>query len=259
MRKHKRKAKYNYRGQLPYGNDNIANMILQTLANKSDLFPTVAQSEHTHYNKCHYCDKVFMNQLYLKSHLARRHSNITELPNKDQPLEPQQSNRTQNDNHSELQNEITELKSKLKNMEVFLKLVNPNPDSKVETNKNCVDDVAANKTKININANDTPPEKEMKDAQVSTYDENYILDKIEEWKKEEYEKYNKEICLLRTQISNIIESNKDTTPIKSKPNDNKLMEQLNETIKQQSLEISSLKEELKYSVRRLKYFCLLGL
>ncbi|KPJ13583.1 Zinc finger protein Dzip1 [Papilio machaon] len=256
IRKLKRKTKYNIRAPLPYGNDNIANMILQTLANKSDIYPSSNQIDNVHYNKCSYCEKVFMNQLYLKSHIARRHSNVVlEIPQKDLP---RNENIQVVNEQSKLQNEIIELKSKLQEMEVLLKVTNDHGkrESNAVTNKNttditenCSNDHAL---KINGSNNIKSPEKQMKDAEVPTNSEVLILEKIDEWKKEEFEKYNKEISLLRTQISNIIDYNKDLAKTNLVPNDSKIMEQFQETIKQQSAEIASLKEELTNSQLKLK-------
>ncbi|XP_013166820.1 PREDICTED: zinc finger protein DZIP1 [Papilio xuthus] len=252
IRKLKRKTKYNIRTPLPYGNDNIANMILQTLANKSDIFPSSNQIDNVHYNKCSYCDKVFMNHLYLKSHISRRHSNVVEIPQKDLP----RNENIQIDNEqSKLQNEVIELKSKLQEMEVLLKVSNDqsNRESNTVTKENTKETTGncSNNQALKINeSNIKSPQKQMKDVEVSTNSEVYILDKIEEWKREEFEKYNKEIGLLRTQISNILDYNKDIVKTNSVPNDNKIMEQLQETIKQQSAEIASLKDELTNS--RLK-------
>ncbi|XP_045542557.1 zinc finger protein DZIP1 [Papilio machaon] len=255
IRKLKRKTKYNIRAPLPYGNDNIANMILQTLANKSDIYPSSNQIDNVHYNKCNYCEKVFMNQLYLKSHIARRHSNVVlEIPQKDLP---RNENIQVVNEQSKLQNEIIELKSKLQEMEVLL-ITNDHGkrESNAVTNKNttditenCSNDHAV---KINVSNNIKSPEKQMKDAEVSTNSEVFILEKIDEWKREEFEKYNKEISLLRTQISNIIDYNKDLAKTNLVPNDSKIMEQFQETIKQQSAEIASLKEELTNSQLKLK-------
>ncbi|CAG5018064.1 unnamed protein product [Parnassius apollo] len=244
IRKLKRKNKYNFRGSLPYGNDNIANIILQTLSRKSDIFSTTPQLDNVHYNKCTYCDKVFLNQLYLKSHMLRRHNNVTEIPEKD--VEQNQAHTTDND-HSKLQSEVIELKSKLKEMEVFIKNVNIQSNTKLnsEVDKNgVINSVEGNKAEITKNKTDEGPVKQMKDAEISTNVEENILDKMEEWKKEECKRYNNEISMLRTQISNLIDSYKDGDRFKTIPTDNKIIEQLNDTIEKQSAEIVGLKETI---------------
>ncbi|CAK1599819.1 unnamed protein product [Parnassius mnemosyne] len=244
IRKLKRKTKYNFRGSLPYGNDNIANIILQTLSRKNDIFANTPQLDNVHYNKCTYCDKVFLNQLYLKGHMLRRHNNVTEIPQKD--VEPNQAHTADND-HSILQNEVFELKSKLKEMEDFMKNVNAQNNTKLnsEVDKNVLmNPVEHNKADITQNKTDESPVKQMKDAEISTNIEEHILDKMEEWKKAECERYNKEISMLRTQISNLIDSYKDADRLKTIPTDNKIIEQLNDTIKKQSTEIVGLKETI---------------
>ncbi|XP_068629094.1 cilium assembly protein DZIP1L-like [Battus philenor] len=254
IRKYKRKNKYSFRNPLPYGNDNIASIILQTLANKSEIFTNAAQNENVHYNKCTYCDKVFMNQLYLRSHLSRRHSNVLEIPQRDV-----EENKIQQSNNQETkdQNEITELKLKVRELEQFIKAFNSqNNDPKSDINHtNTVVINDSNVLKEDINATTTNycsknEAKMMKDAEIATESEDNILEKLEKWKKEEHEKYNKEISLLRAQITGIVDSYNNTDKLKAEVNNNKIMEELHETIKQQSAEIASLKEELTSS--RLK-------
>ncbi|XP_049887687.1 cilium assembly protein DZIP1L [Pectinophora gossypiella] len=237
LRKLKRKTKHTYRTPLPYGNDNIANMILKTLTNKSDMFPSTSTVDALQYNKCSYCDKVFLNQLYLKSHLTRRHAITTEIPQKD-VSENVQNTSTEKEN-SKLVDEITELKTKLKEMENLLTKVNSqtsaniSPDPKVSA--------------VNREHNNENFDKKMKDAEVSVNNEYNLLDKIEEWKKEEHEKYNKEINLLRTQIVEIVNSFKSKEmdkPVQNSEPNNNLIEELHSTIKQQGTEIHVLRQEL---------------
>lgn len=245
IRKVKRKTKHTYRTPLPYGNDNIATMILKTLANKGDIFPSTSNGNPLQYNKCSYCDKVFLNQLYLQSHLSRRHHNVIEVPQKDIPDNTQGKSEQED---TRLNDEVMELKSKLKEMETMIAKANnqantANTESKTDNLK----DVK------NIT------EKNTKDAEVSTNNEDYLLDKIEEWKKEEHEKYNKEINLLRTQILETINSIKEKeSPKLSQNNPNvNLIEQLHATIKQQGAEIVLLKNELVDSVSKLSHTLIL--
>lgn len=230
IRKLKRKTKHTYRTPLPYGNDNIATMILKTLATKGDMFPSTSNSDALQYNKCSYCDKVFLNQLYLQSHLSRRHPNVIEIPQKDVPDNGQKKSEQEN---TRLNDEVMELKSKLKEMETMIAK-------------------ASNQVVTETTHTENNTENNMKDVVVSTNNEDYLLDKIEEWKREEHEKYNKEITLLRTQIIETINSIKEKDIPKSpenNPNVN-LIEQLHATIKQQGAEIVVLKNELANSVSK---------
>lgn len=241
IRKIKKKTKHTYRTPLPYGNDNIATMILKTLANKGDIFPSTSNGDALQYNKCSYCDKIFLNQLYLQSHLSRRHPNVIEIPQKDIPDNVQRKSEQES---TRLNDEVMELKSKLKEMETIIAKTNNQADTvNTETNFD------------NLNKDKNIIEKNMKDAEVSTNNEDYLLDKIEEWKREEHEKYNKEINLLRTQILETINSIKEKENPKQPQNDPNmnLIEQLHATIKQQGAEIVLLKNELVDSVSKLSH------
>lgn len=244
IRKMRKKTKHTYRTPLPYGNDNIATMILKTLANKGDIFPSTSNGDALQYNKCSYCDKVFLNQLYLQSHLSRRHPNVIEVPQKDIPDNAQKKTEQEN---TRLNDEVMELKSKLKEMETMIAKTNN------QTN------TANTETKTdNLKEDKNITEKNTKDAEVSTNNEDYLLDKIEEWKREEHEKYNKEINLLRTQILETINSIKEKeTPKQPQmdPNVN-FIEQLHATIKQQGSEIVLLKNELVNSVSKISHIYL---
>lgn len=245
IRKVKRKTKHTYRTPLPYGNDNIATMILKTLANKGDIFPSTSNENTLQYNKCSYCDKVFLNQLYLQSHLSRRHPNVTEVPQKDIPDNLQRKSEQEN---RQLNAEVMELKSKLKEMETMIAKANNHPTTANTESK-----------PDNLNEDKNITEKNTKDAEVSTNNEDYLLDKIEEWKREEHEKYNKEINLLRTQILETINTIKEKESPKQPENDQNvnLIEQLHTTIKQQGAEIVLLKNELVDSVSELSHFLII--
>nr|XP_026485084.1 zinc finger protein DZIP1L [Vanessa tameamea] len=229
IRKLKRKSKQSIRTPLHYGNENIATMLLKTLNNtKGDIFSSTSHTDVLQYNKCNYCEKIFLNQLYLKSHMSRRHADIINIPTNEAPEKI-----TANENtNSKLNEEIEELKTKLKQMENLI-INTRNSNGQIEVTENIIQ-------KVEPHSNQKLT-KEMKDAEVST-DVN-MQDKIDTWKKEEYEKYNQEIVLLRKQIIDII-SNKEKQEQSSIQNDLKIMEQLQTTIKQQSSEITSLKEEL---------------
>ncbi|KAM3966705.1 LOW QUALITY PROTEIN: DAZ interacting zinc finger protein 1 [Aphomia sociella] len=240
IRKLKRKTKHTYRTPLPYGNDNIANMILKTLTNKNDMFASTSNVDTLQYNKCGYCDKVFLNQLYLKSHISRRHANVMETPEKDQTDNIQNKN---NGDNSKLSEEIMELRAKLKEMEAVIK--------DTVSNQNAIEhksgEINGNTDKIDV---DKSISKIMKDVEVSTNNEDYLLDKIEEWKKEEHEKYNKEITLLRNQIMETISSFKEKENKTVVQNEANIIDQLYTTIHQQGAEILTLKQELNDSVKK---------
>ncbi|XP_023940136.2 cilium assembly protein DZIP1 [Bicyclus anynana] len=233
-RKFKRKSKHSVRTPLPYGNENIAAMILKTLnQNKGELFASTSQIDSLQYNKCNYCEKVFLNQLYLKSHISRRHANILEVPQRDTPDEEANDSR-----NTKLASEVDELKAKLKQMEELIA-------NKYNSNTQTVVHEASqlDSGAKNGGNSDNHCKKEMKDAEVSTNEDEYILDKIQEWKKEEHEKYNEELSSLRKQIIEII-SAKEKQDNTSAQHDLKMMDQLHATIKQQGNEILSLKQEL---------------
>ncbi|CAH2099907.1 unnamed protein product [Euphydryas editha] len=235
IRKLKRKSKNFIRAPLTYGNENLATMLLKTLNNTNgDIFNSTSHTDVIQYNKCSYCEKVFLNQLYLKSHISRRHPEVQEMPQKDIT-----DNKTSNENTNfKLNEEIGELKIRLKQMEEILTNTRSIDEDKV---KNVLKDsiiIQNNETSCNKNMS-----KEMKDAEVLTDPDEKILEKIENWKKEEYEKYNQEINLLRKQIIDII-SNKEKQPQSSTQNDLNMIEQLHATIKQQNSEIVELKKEL---------------
>ncbi|XP_050352404.1 cilium assembly protein DZIP1L [Nymphalis io] len=230
IRKLKRKSKHSLRTPFHYSNENIATMLLKKLNNtKGDIFSSTSHAD-LQYNKCSYCEKIFLNQFYLKSHISRRHADILNIQQKEVPEKI-----TANDNtNSKLNEEIEELKAKLKQMEILIiNTRSSNGQDNVTENENIIQNVKPNNNEKLI--------KEMKDAEVST--DGNMQNKIDTWKKEEYEKYNQEIVLLRKQIIDII-SNKEKQEQSSFQNDLKIMEELQATIKQQSSEIISLKEEL---------------
>lgn len=244
IRKLKRKTKHTYRTPLPYGNDNIASMILKTLSQKNELFSYATGDVHQ-YNKCNFCDKVFLNQLYLKSHIARRHSNMVEIPQRD--TEDSSQNQPNTTENTKLRDEVLELKSKLKEMESAIKNNTGQVTPYVIGQSNDKSNIE-NKTKTETIS------KQTKDAEVATNNEDFLMDRIEEWKKGEHEKYHKEIDLLRSQIMDTINSLKEkdtTTPV---PNTElKIIEQLNTTISKQGTEILALKQELMESVSIHKF------
>lgn len=222
-------------------------MILKTLSQKNELFSYATGDVHQ-YNKCNFCDKVFLNQLYLKSHIARRHSNMVEIPQRD--TEDSSQNQPNTTENTKLRDEVLELKSKLKEMESAIK----NNTGQVTPYV-----IGQNNDKSNIE-NKTKTEtisKQTKDAEVATNNEDFLMDRIEEWKKGEQEKYHKEIDLLRSQIMDTINSLKEkdtTTPV---PNTElKIIEQLNTTISKQGTEILALKQELMESVSIDKFVIL---
>lgn len=226
------------RTPLPYGNENIATMILKTLNhNKGDIFNSSAQLDAMQYNKCNYCEKVFMNQLYLKSHISRRHEQVLEIPQKDIT----DNNQSTDNMNAKLNNEIAELKTKLKQMEELME--NMQKCSNATKEEASSSTLAVKISNVNEEKISNTQTKEMKDVEVIANEEGCILDKIEEWKKEEHNKYNEEIKLLRQQIIDII-SNKDKQDHISIKNELKLMEELQNTIKQQGDEILSLKDKL---------------
>ncbi|KAI8429893.1 hypothetical protein MSG28_000373 [Choristoneura fumiferana] len=230
LRKLKRKGKHNYRPLVSYGNDNIATMILKTLTNKSDIFQPTANGEVPQYNKCNFCDKVFLNQLYLKSHISRRHMNmVDEFPQRDEKDRQSYINNADHEN-SKLTEEINDLKLKIKEMEVLI------------TNNNKVVMESANITKNNS----VDAKKEMKDAEVTTNNED-VFEKLEEWKKSEQESHSKEINLLKNQIFETLKSFRVTENKQSDESKNILVEQLNMTIKEQGAEIIALKQALTHS------------
>ncbi|CAH0699034.1 unnamed protein product [Spodoptera exigua] len=227
IRRLRKRSRNNFKTPLPYGNDNIATMILKTLSHKGDIFPTTS-NDALQYNKCSYCDKVFLNQLYLRSHIARRHSNVIETPQKDK-----QENTTNNEN-SKLSAEMNELKNKLREMELIIANTKNQSNPAIEITPKIVDAIKEHK-------------KDVKDAEVSTNNEDYLLNKIEEWKKEEHENYNKEMDKLRSQIIESIKSIKEKetkNPLPAEPN---IIIELHDTIKQQCAEILALKKELNDS------------
>ncbi|XP_069354379.1 cilium assembly protein DZIP1-like isoform X2 [Maniola hyperantus] len=233
-RKLKRKSKHSIRTPLPYGNENIATMILKTLnQNKGELFASTSQIDSIQYNKCNYCEKVFLNQLYLKSHISRRHANVLEIPQRD-TTEGEVNNVT----NTKLANEVDELKTKLKQMEdLIASKYNPSTQTSI-------DGVSQLHTvKKDEVISDNKCTIELKDAEVSTNEDGYILDKIQEWKNEEHQKYNEELSSLRKQIIEIM-STKQKQDTTSAHNDIKMMEQLHATIKQQGIEILALKNEI---------------
>lgn len=213
-------------------------MILKTLSHNKDVF-NCSTGDALQYNKCSYCDKVFMNQLYLKSHISRRHPNVLEIPQRDS--EESMQNKVTNTENTKLRDEISDLKLKLKEMETII--------------KNTTYQVNSNVSNQNIVGNNMDQQKSesvgkiTKDAEVATNNEDYLLDKMEEWKKQEQEKYHKEIHLLRTQIMDSIKSfqEKEVNPPKPNP-ELKIIDQLNSTISKQGAEILSLKQELTDSV-----------
>ncbi|XP_045760478.1 zinc finger protein DZIP1L isoform X2 [Maniola jurtina] len=233
-RKLKRKSKHSIRTPLPYGNENIASMILKTLnQNKGELFASTSQIDSMQYNKCNYCEKVFLNQLYLKSHISRRHANVLEIPQRD-TTEGEVNNGT----NTKLANEVDELKTKLKQMEDLI-ASKYNHDTQTS-----IDEISQLPTAKNDEViSDNKRTKELKDAEVSTNEDGYILDKIEEWKNEVHQKYNEELSLLRKQIIEIM-STKEKQDSTSVHTDINMMEQLHATIKQQGSEILVLKQEL---------------
>lgn len=228
IRRLRKRSRHSFKTPLPYGNDNIATMILKTLSHKGDIFPSTS-NDALQYNKCSYCDKVFLNQLYLKSHISRRHSNTIETPQKDEE-------NTMNNINTKLSAEVNELKDKLKEMEKII----ANTTNQNKQPKTIIDEVKPNIIQ--------EVKKNMKDAEVSTNNEEYLLNKIEEWKKEEHENYNKEMDKLRNQIIESIKIFKEKETEKPTPTETNVIIELHETIKQQGAEILALKKELKDSV-----------
>lgn len=212
-------------------------MILKTLSSKGDIFPSTAKAD-ARYNKCNYCDKAFLNQLYLQSHVSRRHADVMETPQKEK-----QANESYNEN-VKMNAEIMELKNKLKEMEqTILNADSQNKSVGKESEKKSV-----------IESNDKKLEHSFKDAEVSTNNDEYLLDKFEQWKKEEHEKYDKEIKLLRTQILETINAIKDKQVQQPEPKDSNVIEQLHSTLVQQGAELLALKQELSNSVSSCIHF-----
>ncbi|XP_048006633.1 cilium assembly protein DZIP1L [Leguminivora glycinivorella] len=229
LRKTRRKGKPQYKPLLPYGNDNIAAMILKTLTNKADIFPSTASGEVPQYNKCRFCDKVFLNQLYLKSHISRRHANlIDEPPERDvKETEVTQVNTIGNEN-IKLNEEINQLKLKIKEMEILI----------TNNNKVLIDSEV-----IKGNERKNDKSKEMRDVGVYANNDD-VLKKLEEWKKTEQANHTKEIDLLRNQIFETLNSFKVKEVEKPDESEKTIIAQLHKTIKDQGAEILSLQQAL---------------
>lgn len=225
---------------LPYGNDNIASMILRTLSQKGDIFP-MPSNDILQYNKCNYCDKVFLNQLYLKSHISRRHGNVIESAQKDIP-----QNSLNNEN-TKLSAEVTELKNKIKEMEIVIANTTNQVNNHLSVSETKPAAISVNES-INKNNNTIEIRKEMRDVEISTNNEEYLINKIEEWKKEEYANYNKEMNKLRSQIMETISTIKDNDSKNLVPTEPNEIKQLYETIKHQGDEILALQKQLNDSV-----------
>ncbi|XP_063393623.1 cilium assembly protein DZIP1 [Cydia fagiglandana] len=230
LRKSRRKSKPHYKPLLPYGNDNIAAMILKTLTNKADIFPSTASGEVPQYNKCHLCDKVFLNQLYLKSHISRRHAKLLdELPERDvKQTGPTEVNKIDSESNK-LNEEINQLKMKIKEMEVLI----------TNNNKVLIDNEVI-KTNDRVASNKS---KEMRDVGVYA-DNDDVFKKLEEWKKTEQANHTKEIDMLRNQIFETLNSLKVKEIEKPNESDKSIIEQLHKTIKDQGAEILSLQQAL---------------
>uniref|UniRef100_A0A2A4JY17 C2H2-type domain-containing protein n=2 Tax=Heliothis virescens TaxID=7102 RepID=A0A2A4JY17_HELVI len=232
IRRLRKRSRHSYKTPLPYGNDNIATMILKTLSHKGDIFPTTS-NDALQYNKCNYCDKVFLNQLYLKSHISRRHSNVIEPPQRDI-----QEDATNHEN-TKLSAEVNELKNKIKEMELV-----------IANSKNPINKTEINEGSSNLSNTTQEVKKDMRDAEVSTNNEDYLLNKIAEWKKEEHENYNKEMDRLKNQIIESIKTFKEKDAESAVLGNSNVVLQLQETIKHQGSQILALKKELHES--RLK-------
>ncbi|XP_063633565.1 cilium assembly protein DZIP1L [Cydia splendana] len=230
LRKSRRKGKPHYKPLLPYGNDNIAAMILKTLTNKADIFPSTAGGEVPQYNKCHLCDKVFLNQLYLKSHISRRHAKLLDdLPEIHvKQTEPTEVNKIGSESNK-LNEEINQLKMKIKEMEVLI----------TNNNKVLIDSEVI-KTNESVESDKS---KEMRDVGVYANNDD-VFKKLEEWKKAEQANHTKEIDMLRNQIFETLNSLKVKEIEKPNESDKSVIEKLHKTIKDQGAEILSLQQAL---------------
>lgn len=213
-------------------------MILKTLSNKGDgIFPSSSNTDALQHNKCSYCDKVFLNQLYLQSHIARRHNEVMETPQKEKP-----TNTEQNNENAKMNAEIMELRTKLKEMEQTI----ANASNQSQT---VPVQIVTNTLPVPTDNINTIAQKSVKNAEASTNTEEYLLNKFEQWKTEEHAKYNKEINELRTQILETINTIKEKQEgPKAEPKENKIIAQLHNTIKEQGNAILKLKQDLSNSV-----------
>lgn len=242
IKKLKRKCKHNYRPPIMYGNDNIANLILKTLSNNGEMVPTASLFDLSHqYNKCNYCDKVFLNQLYLKSHITRRHAHMIEIPQKDSPKgEPE--NDAQSDK-VKLHDEIMELRSKLKDMETFITNMNTKTVT-VDTG------IQSNVIEAEENKQEKQTVKQTTEIEPLANKDTLLEKKLEEWKNEEHDKYTKEIEALRSQIIDTINSLKEPNTVSNSNHNNELIliQQLQLTIKEQGQQIAKLTQEISDNV-----------
>ncbi|CAK1548543.1 unnamed protein product [Leptosia nina] len=206
LRRLRKKSRQVIRTPLPYGNENIATMILNTLKNQTNLFPTAPHLDTLEHNK--------------------RHPNVTEIPQKD-------SNTEEN---SKLYHEIENLKGKLKEMENVISQPNESKSNFIEANTSKNDNRSSEV--INIQS-----KTETKDAEVLTQENG--LHQIEEWRKHEFDNYNKELNVLKSQINHLLDAEKDKKTENTKSKDDfEFINKLQMTIKQQGDELSSLKQEL---------------
>lgn len=221
-------------------------MILKTLSNNDNVATPDLGDGIQHYNKCKYCDKVFLNQLYLKGHVLRRHqghnehdnlktdvNKASEDINKNEHINP-----NVNDNFK-LHTEIKELELKLQDMDAKLETANTKlsqigTESRFETASPA----------ININADV---------IQQSIENQKDILEKIEKWKIEEQEKYKAEISLLKEQILENINAIKDKHNNITQPKETDIVPQLRSIVQDQNLEIAALKQELTVVVSNHLY------
>ncbi|XP_011557530.3 cilium assembly protein DZIP1 [Plutella xylostella] len=241
IRKLKRKSKHNFKPpQVFYGHDNIANMILKTLSHNGEMYPATSLLDSSHqYNKCNFCDKVFLNQLYLKSHMNRRHPNMMEHPEKDTDVKDQYS--CNNNDHTKLNEEIMELRSKLQEMQTTITNLNNTHPTTPDFNN-----ITSNVDNTNLVSEDI---KGNGDAENTTAPDNTVLlEKIEEWKKEERDKYSKEMDLFRSQIFETINTMNQQKTENTIDHEKVLIQQLNSTIQEQGHQIHLLKEEISSKI-----------
>ncbi|GBP63233.1 Zinc finger protein DZIP1L [Eumeta japonica] len=245
IKKLRKRYKSNYRPPLPYGNENIATMILRTLSQKNDIYTSTSTGEgYLPYNKCSYCDKVFLNQLYLQSHISRRHANVNESGMEVNHLIPEKDANSQHKSETEtLHAEIVTLKKKIEEFEN--KATERNIEKQV-FEKGTYTEVENNTQTPHLKKNDEPEQP------ITTLDQNILLLKLEEWKKEEHARNKTEIESLRNQILENLNlmKNKDTENETKKYDD--VIDRLQNTIREQAIEIATLRKELEIANSKVR-------
>ncbi|XP_077294126.1 uncharacterized protein LOC143916758 [Arctopsyche grandis] len=258
IRKLQNKVRKRHKSAGQHKYDEISEFLKNLVLNgSSNTTLSVGEQNLAALYKCTHCEKLFLNQFFLQSHVTRRHLNGNSRLDKNNVLTGENVGELVQSSgfHQESEYKImTEnLHQEIKDMRERLSIAEKrhfdeffNPINKVENNEIQKEETESNEKSQIIVVGSTENKSSISETIVNN---NVTKEMFEEWRKEEQNKYMSEIEILKAQLldsmNKMTEDIKDST-VKNENIDDNTEKLLNITtaLRKQEEEVRFLKEQL---------------